>query len=172
MIETQQTYGQLHIQHFFETIIFTYQWWLLLVVSIGLWVIWALLVDKRRLNAILLVGLLVSLMALAFDEIGILLALWAYDYYLVPFTSKLYPVDLAIVPVFFMLLYQYVRAWKPYLLVLTLLTLFAVIVAEPLFVALDIYILLVWEHWYSAPIYILMGIFVKWLVDKVVGEKR
>lgn len=118
----------------------------------------------------MLVGLMASTIALILDEIGLFLTLWAYAYQLAPFTNKLLTVDIAIIPVSYMLLYQYVRKWRPYLITLAVLSLFAVFVAEPIFGVLDIYILLGWEHWYSTPFYFLIGVFVKWMADKVAGD--
>jgi len=167
LIETRNLFTELLRQNYFENVLFSYQWWFLLIITVGLWAAWIFLMDKQNLHAILLVGLLTALFALVADEFGLLTFLWSYSYHLFPFTMKLLSVDLAIVPVSFMLLYQYARQWKTYIIVLILLTLFAVIAAEPLFEMLDIYTLHKWEHWYSTPIYFLMGIFVKWFADKI-----
>lgn len=167
LIELQKAYAQLRKQHFFEHVLFSYQWWIFVFLMIGLWTIWTILVEKRRLNIILLVGLITSSIAFIFDDIGVTLALWAYPYEFAYVTSHMSPVDLAIIPVSYMLLYQYANNWKPYILTLILLTLFGAFIAEPTFVKLDMYRLLQWQHWYSLPFYILIGIFVKWLVDKI-----
>ncbi|MBY7145022.1 hypothetical protein KFZ56_18555 [Virgibacillus sp. NKC19-3] len=170
IIESQQQFVQIQNHYFFEYVLFSYQWWLLLLITVGLWVFWAIVVDKKRWNAILLVGLMASIIALLLDELGLNLTLWTYAHQLAPFTNKLLTVDIAIIPVSYMLLYQYARKWRPYLITLAALSLFAVIIAEPVFELLDIYILLGWEHWYSTPFYFLIGIFVKWFGDKVAGD--
>src|SRR5690625_2964477 len=121
--EIQEIYGQLVRQNYFENILFSYQWWFLLLITAGLWGTWIFLVDRTRLNAILPVGLATGVFALTADEIGLSTSLWTYSYHLPPFISKLYSVDLAIVPVSFMLLYQYARKWKTYVIVLTSLAL-------------------------------------------------
>lgn len=166
-IDIHEKYAQLHQQHFYENVIFSYQWWFLILTMVILWSIWAFLVDKRQLHMILLTGLLSSAAALTLDEIGISMALWVYPYYLIPFSNVQYPIDIAIIPVFYMLLYQYFKKWKSYLIVLIILTLFAVIIVEPLFVWLGIYKPLNWNHWLSAPGYMLLGTIVKGIVDKV-----
>ncbi len=167
MIDIHEKYAHLHKQQFSENIFLSYQWWFLIGISIVLWLVWIIFVDKTRLYSILLTGLFTSTSALILDDIGISMALWIYPYYVFPFSSVQYPIDLAIIPVFYMLLYQYFTKWKPYLVVLTLLTLFAVLVVEPLFVWLEIYKPINWTHWLSAPGYMLIGILVKGLVDKV-----
>ncbi|WP_404451776.1 hypothetical protein LG329_15745 [Virgibacillus necropolis] len=167
IIEANEKYGQLKRVNFFENVIFSYQWWILLFITFVVWIIWGLLVDKSRMKNIFLVGMTTSLLAVILDGIGLTLNLWAYPYQLLYFTGQLFTVDLAIIPVFYMLLYQYSRTWKSYFVKLILLSIFATFVAEPIFVKLDIYRLLQWEHWYSTPFYILIGVFVKWLVDKI-----
>ncbi|RSL33332.1 hypothetical protein D7Z54_10170 [Salibacterium salarium] len=167
ILETYERYIQLQEEHYFENVLFSYQWWILVFIPIVLWVTWALLVDKTRMNSILLAGLLATLLAVVLDDIGLSLGLWQYPYRIVPFTSRLNPIDIGIIPVFYMLVYQYFQSWKVYTIIITLLSLFAVFMAEPLFGRLGMYLALQWEYWYSGPIYILIGIFVKWLVDKV-----
>lgn len=168
MIKTQEKFAELKKLYFFEHVIFSYQWWFLIFVTVFVWIVWAILVDKKNLNRILLVGLFTSLTAVVLDDIGLSLVFWFYPYQIAFFTNQLYPVDIAIIPVFYMLLYQYRTTWVSYLLTLVLLLLFAVIVAEPLFAKMDIYMLIRWEHLYSIPFYMLIGIFVKWLVDRLV----
>lgn len=138
--------------------------------AVILWTVWTLLVDKKRIRTILLVGLITSLLAIMMDDIGISLSLWAYPYQIVYFMNRLKTVDVSIIPVFYMLLYQYFRTWKSFMIALVLLCLFAVFVAEPIFGKLGMYERIQWEYWYSGPIYLLMGVFVKGLVDKI--DKR
>lgn len=166
LINIHEKYAQLHKHQFFENVLFSYQWWFLIGISILSWTMWGILVNKKRLNSILLIGLVTSTSALILDDIGISMNLWIYPYYLFPFSSVQYPIDLAIIPVFYMLLYQYFPQWKTYLVSLTLVTLFAVLVAEPLFTHLGIYIPIYWNHWYSAPGYMVLGIVGKGLVDQ------
>ncbi|WP_174612828.1 CBO0543 family protein [Virgibacillus ihumii] len=170
MYETQETYGQLIRQNYFENVLFSFQWWFLLLITVLVWIIWVTLVDKKRLNIILLAGFIPSFMASIMDKIGLTTYLWSYSYHLLP-SIEAYSINLAIIPVGYMLLYQYVSKWKKYLIVLAVLTAFAVLVAEPVFVFLDIYTMHAWKHLYSAPLYFLVGVVTKCLVDKLAGQK-
>ncbi|MFD1040460.1 CBO0543 family protein [Virgibacillus byunsanensis] len=167
VLETNEKLVQLRIEHYFENVIFSNQWWFLIGVTIAIWIIWAFLVDKSRVKTILFVGFITSFIALLLDDIGLSLALWTYPYLLTPFSNQFQPVDLAIVPVGYMLVYQYFIRWRLFLFVLTLVSIFAIFVVEPMFIKFDLYLQLRWEHWYSGPFYIVIGIFVKWLADKV-----
>ncbi|MGG0552577.1 CBO0543 family protein [Priestia aryabhattai] len=166
-IEIQKQFADLQKEHFFESTLFSYQWWILIATTLILWIVWLLIVDKKRLKEILIVGLITSMLAVVMDDIGLSVMAWFYPYQLVYFTTRLNAVDLAVIPVSYMLLYQYFRPWKSYFLATAGFCLFAAFIAEPIFVKLNMYEMMRWEYWYSFPIYMVLGIFVKWLVDKI-----
>src|SRR5699024_422388 len=112
IIETLEKLNVLQTERYWENVIFSYQWWILLIIFVSLWIIWFILFDWTRINFILLVGFLSSFLATLMDEVGISLSLWVYPYSLTPFTDRMNVVDLAIIPVFYMLLYQYARRWR------------------------------------------------------------
>ncbi|MBD1382961.1 CBO0543 family protein [Metabacillus arenae] len=167
IIQLQEKTIKLQEQLFFNDVLFSFQWWILVLISIFLWVIWSLVVDKSRLQPILLFGLIISLLAVVLDDIGYSLTWWHYPYNLIYITNILIPIDMTVIPVSYMLLYQFFGTWKSFLIALSLDCLFAAFVIEPIFSKLEIYLLLHWEFWYSVPIYLVMGVFAKWLVDKI-----
>lgn len=167
IIEAFGVYMELRKENFFDYGFLSLQWWILIVIMVGLWVLWFILVDKKDLFPILFVGILSSAIALILDDIGMSLMLWEYPYQIAYFTTRLDPVDVAIIPVSYMLLYQYVKSWKVYTSILVFLGLFGALIAEPIFVKLNLYMILGWNFWYSLPFYIAIGIFVKWLADKL-----
>ncbi|WP_430787607.1 CBO0543 family protein [Virgibacillus flavescens] len=167
IIKAREAHAQLKKDYFFEFVLFSYQWWFLLVLTIGLWIGWLVILDKKRLTPILYVGLISSLIATISDDIGVTSGLWTYPYKLTYFSNQLYPVDFAIIPVGYMLLYQFFHIWKHYLIALLVLSVFATFVVESVFVRMDIYLLLKWKHWYSSPFYFLIGALVKYSVDKL-----
>src|SRR5690625_550385 len=170
LLEFYQMYMEHNKDFYFKYVLFSTQWWVLVIIIIGLWSLWAMLVDKKRIITILLVGLLASLIAIILDDAGLNLMLWDYPYRITYFTSRMDPVNVAIIPISYMLLYQYMRTWKAYVIVLAVLSLFGAFIVEPIFVKFNMYIMIQWKYWYSVPAYILIGIFVKWFVDKL--EKR
>lgn len=161
--------------YFLQEILFSWRWWLLIIIAIILWLIWIWLVDKTRVFTILFVGLSTSMIATHLDDIGLSLMLWAYPYGSTPYLDRLSLVDLSVLPVAYMLLYQYVKTWGKYMFVLVVLTLFAVFVAEPVFEKMQLYMMMNWKHVYSTPFYIAIGVFMKWLTDaleKVIQKNR
>lgn len=172
VIKAHDYYGQLKEEYFLENVLFSYQWWFLLLLTIGLWVCWLVIVDKKRLTPILFVGLISSLIATISDDIGVASGLWNYPHKLAYFAGQLYTVDFAIIPVCYMLLYQFFHIWKYYLIALLVLSVFATFAVEPLFVWMDIYVLLNWKHYYSTPFYFLIGILVKYFAEKIAFENQ
>lgn len=165
IIELDKEYSQIQKAYFFEYNIFSFQWWLLVGITILLWVVWLCLVNKRRLQPILIVGMFTSILAIIFDDIGLSEVAWNYPYRMMPFTSRMNPVDLCVIPVSYMLLYQFLVSWRSYIIGILGFSLFAAFIAEPIFVKLNMYVTLTWEYWYSAPIYFAIGLFTKWFVD-------
>src|SRR5690625_1717869 len=154
LVKTQQEYAHLIKQHFFQVEIFSYQWWILVTTMIVLWVLWLILLDRKHFRNILMIGLFSSVFAIVLDDIGLSRALWAYPYKVIFVTTRLSPVDLCIIPVAFMLIYQYARKWTWYMIFSILFALFASFVAEPLFVKMNMYHMEHWHFYYSAPIYV------------------
>jgi hypothetical protein len=165
LIHLQELFMKTNKEYFYDKILFSPQWWFLIFMTIVIWTIWVKTVDTNRLKAILLVGCFTGFSATILDEIGLSFVLWFYPYRIVYFTSRFTPVNMALLPVTYMMFYQYFRKWKSYFIALFVFGLFAAFIAEPLFVKAGIYKTIHWKHWYSTPIYILIGIFVKWLVD-------
>ena len=98
------------------------------------------------------------------DMIGNLLGLWSYQYQLLPLQPKLVPIDFAVFPVVYMLIYQYFQNWRSYVIASLVTALVFAFIGEPLLVHLGIYKIQNWQHWYSFPIYVII-FFIKWLVD-------
>lgn len=159
-------------QYFLEQVLGSYQWWLLLGMAILPWVTWGLLVCKPDLRRIVLTGFFTATLTSVFDEIGVSLSFWAYPYQLVYFTSWLIPVNLAVIPVAFMLFYQYFRTWKTYMMMVILFSLFAALIAEPVFDRMHIAVVIHWKYVYSPPFYIAIGACAKWLADEIGQPKQ
>lgn len=157
--------AELRKPHFIQDVLWSYQWWILVLTIIVLWTAWVILVDRKRLRNILLVGLFAMGFALVLDDIGLSMALWNYPYKIAFFSTRLSPVDMVVLPIAFMFIYQYCRKWGLYILFCILFSAFASFVAEPIFVKLDMYTIIHWKFIYSAPIYVAIGIVTKGAVD-------
>lgn len=146
-------------------VLFSIQWWVLLVILIVPWLLWVRYVDRKRIQQILLFGVLLIVLVGILDELGVNLNLWSYPYKLTYLVTKLTAIDYGIIIVIHMFIYQYSKDWKSFLIRNAIFAAIFTFICEPITVWLGIYQLDNWKHIYSFPIYILKASFVKWIVD-------
>jgi hypothetical protein len=151
-------------EYWLEEVVLTYRWWFLLSLTILPWMIWWKIVDKKRVVEISLYGCLISLYSIVLDDIGSYFLLWIYQYQLVPISPRLNPIDLTVMPVTYMIVYQFFKRWKSFLIAQLILAFGAAFIAEPLFSWLDIYKTLNWKLIYSFIIYFALGVYIKWFI--------
>lgn len=155
------------IDHWFQYDLFSWRWWLLsggIVLSL---VIFLKLLDQSRKKEILLFGFLVALIVTFLDLLGWNLHLWTYPFKLLPMCTPLLPVDYVTIPIFYMLIYQWFRSWRPFFWASTVLAILMAYVLEPLSIWLEFYKPIAWKHIYSFPIYILIAVVGKWATGKI-----
>ncbi|WP_413299594.1 CBO0543 family protein [Bacillus sp. 1P10SD] len=167
LIKLSRKIAEKRNEYWLHDVFFTYQWWLLLGLTILPWILWWKLVDKKRIIEILLYGTVISLYSILLDDIGSHFTLWIYQYQLIPISARLNPIDLTVMPITFMIVYQYFKKWKTFLIAQTILAAGATFVAEPIFTWMEIYEPLNWEYYYSFLIYILLGVVNKWFVERL-----
>jgi hypothetical protein len=161
----QSKLEELETQYWIEYNLFSFQWWLLLIVLILPWVIWSRYVERKRRKEILLFGALLIILVGLLDELGISLNLWSYPYKLTNLIPRLTAIDYGMIIVAHMFIYQYFREWKSFIIANMILAAIFTFIAEPITVWLGIYKLDNWEYIYSFPIYILKTALIKWIVD-------
>ena len=159
---------ELRLEYWLSHNLFTFQWWLLVIVFIVPWFIWWKYVDKKRISSILLFGTLLMLLVIMLDVLGVEGGLWSYPYQLLYLLPRLIPIDQGIIIVAHMFLYQYFPKWKGFIIANTIMALLFSFFFEPLTVWLGIYRIENWRYIYSLPIYIAKAAFIKWLVDHVI----
>lgn len=148
-------------------VLFSYQWWLLLLVLIGSWVVWWKLVDKNTVFEALTFALVVMIVGTTLDVYGVKLGLWCYPIKVFYLNPGLITGDWALPPVLKSLAYQRLPDWKRFSVALVVIAATLTFVGEPLLVWTGVYVLYRWHYVYSFVVYILVGICVKWLVDKI-----
>jgi hypothetical protein len=171
---TQTQFTQMRMEHWLQYELFSFQWWLLVSVFVVPWIIWGIFVDKRRIVELLLLGALLSCIVITLDATGVELHLWSYNFKVFPLYNRLLSIDLSLLPVSYMFLYQWFPGWRQYLAASIVLSLGGAFLAEPLFTALGIYNPHAWKHLYSFPIYIVLAVMMKWIMHKLLAiqEKR
>lgn len=95
--------------------LFTVQWWSLIVLIAISYAIWWRIVDKQRLSQILLFGSFVAVSRIVMDIIASNIGLWSYDICETPFVPSPFLHDFTLTPLTLMVVYQYCRSWKKFL---------------------------------------------------------
>ena len=173
--EIEQVHQQLlemRLDRWLNHDMFSFQWFLLLIVLIVPWIIWWRFVDEKRIYPILLFGSLLTILVMMMDDIGVELQLWSYPYQLVTILPRLISIDQGIIVIAHMLLYQYFKKWKKFIIANAVMAAIFTLICEPVTVWLGIYKLDNWRYIYSFPIYIIKAVFIKWLVDEVIERKK
>src|SRR5699024_2205452 len=80
ILELANNYRVNRIEFWINEVLFSLQWWILLITSIGLIVIWIIVLDKAMVTEIVTYGLMVAMIANFADMTGLSLSLWGYPY--------------------------------------------------------------------------------------------
>ena len=150
------------LQIWISTIVFSWRWWLSLVLTFLPWIVWIKIRDKKDTARLLFVGLVVLITTDSLDIIGLSFDLWHYDWTLTPFIPEFIPWDYTLFPVAVMTMLQF----KPKINVLIKALTFAFLSAfvfEPLFYWLGMYNLVHWKYIYSFIIYIPLFLFFNYI---------
>ncbi len=168
ILTLQSHIHELQYDYWLKNELFTHQWWALVGVLIIPWIIWWKLVDKRNIAIILAYGLYMMLIITAMDATGSVLHLWIYPITLLPIISNSISIDLGLLTVLQMLIYQYFPRWKAFILAESVFSALLAFIGEPFAEWYGIYLVLHWYHTWSFPIYILKAIVGKWLIEKII----
>ncbi|WP_026907313.1 CBO0543 family protein [Paucisalibacillus globulus] len=160
------------IEGWYNNEFLTWQWWILLILLIGPWIVFLLLYDRNKIVSTMLVGMIVALITLTFDVLGSDMNFWGYPIELISQGPGALPFDLGIVTVTYMMMYQQLTKWKRYISGLIIMTLFFAIIGEGLSELLNLYRRIEWRTIYSIIYYLMVGIGVKWFVDRLVGIEK
>ena len=160
------------VQHWLSREFLTWVWWLDIAMIIVCLVVWWKVVDKKRLLEISIFGLLINVSSVFLDVLGSEFALWEYPVHILPQVPLLFPVDFVILPIMKMTVYQKCPRWGMFLIVSTITAALASFVFEPLAVWIGQYKLITWKYYYSLPIYILIAVFGKLVVQKFLAVQK
>lgn len=151
----------------FKNDLFHFRWWMLLAVFLLSVFIWWKLVDKAKLNELVLFSALVSLMVLVLDELGEELALWDYPTDIVPLFPPISAIDLASLPFLYSLVYQHFKTWKSFIIASAILSAVSCFILEPLFVFTGIYQMITWKSYYGLPLYFAIAVTARAIMRKM-----
>ncbi|WP_373895183.1 CBO0543 family protein [Virgibacillus sp. CBA3643] len=164
-VELTQQFRDTQIKYWLSETLFTFSWWVLLVTTIGIFIVWLIILDKTRIFEIITYGFMVTIIALVSDGLGIVLMLWEYNHTLTPL-SIVVEIHTLQMPLIYMIIYQYFNKWKTFLTAVTINAFVFAFILEPLLVWFQIYELQHWKHIYSFFPYIIIAVVFKYAINK------
>ncbi|BCJ87537.1 CBO0543 family protein [Effusibacillus dendaii] len=118
----------------------TWQFWVNVIILVLPLIVLYFLIDRKKAFHIGFFGFNVHVWFNYIDTFGVWYGLWNYPYRAIPFLPISFALDASLVPVVFMLVYQWtLNHNKNYYLYLTGLCLFFAFVLKPVMVALDLF---------------------------------
>jgi len=168
IIKVKLRHRELSLERWFNHELFSWIWWLGVIVTVATLVIWWKLVDRRRILEISVVGFIVGYIAVFLDVLGAELVLWVYIIRILPTSFALLSMDFVLLPIINMLTYQYHSKWKRYIIVSIINAAVLAFILEPFTKNIGQHKLPGWRYAYSFPIYILISIIAKLVTEKLV----
>ncbi|GGP08918.1 CBO0543 family protein [Oceanobacillus neutriphilus] len=165
VVELLQQYREVRTEYWFSENLFTFSWWILFFTTVGIFIVWLIILDKKRIFEIVTYGFFVTAVGVVGDAIGVSLMLWHYPNTLLP-VSQIAEVHTVQMPIIYMLIYQYFHTWKSFFIASILNAFVFAFILEPLLVWLQIYELHHWKHIYSFVPYIMIAVIFKFVVNK------
>ncbi|MBP2634639.1 MAG: hypothetical protein H6Q72_546 [Firmicutes bacterium] len=170
--QMHETFTQVRMEVWLTDNLWHWQWWVLIAIFFLPWIVWWKLVDKSRIIEIFLFGMIMLITAGWMDEIGTELQWWYYPVKVIPWYPQLVPVNYTVLPVTYMLIYQYFSKWRSYVTAMMVMAAVYSWIAEPLLSYMGIYKLIIWKYSYSFPIYILIAIIHRRFLEMLLSINR
>lgn len=171
-VDIQRQLTSLRINEWLQKELFHFRWWFLLIIFCLFLFIWWKLLDKSKLFEISLYTVLITIIILVLDEIGEELTLWDYPTNIIPIFPPMSAIDLSCLPIVYSLIYQYFKTWKSFITATIIMSLTSCFILEPFFVWTGVYQVIKWKFYYGFPIYAVMAIGSKALINKIYAIKE
>jgi len=141
--------------------LFSAQWWFIVAIMVISYALWWKFVEKPRLLEILLYGCFISVARIIYEDLGVSMGLWNFPVRLVPLGISLFLNDLTVVPLIFMIVYQYSASWGHFIIWSTIAEGFIAFVFHPLLSMLSIYKAWNWSNVYSFFIMMVIAVLMR-----------
>ncbi|PLR78537.1 hypothetical protein CU633_04725 [Bacillus sp. V3-13] len=159
--------------YFVDYSLFEPHWWFLLAATIIPWFVWWKIVDRGRLLEILLYGLLWSCIASLLDEFGAAFGFWEYPKTLIPILHTLISADISVIPVSYMIIYQFFTNNRAFFFANLALAFFFSFIIEPIFMHYDLLRLNIgWSHVTSLIVFSVIGWSIRWLTRVIISKQN
>ncbi len=116
MYEKSRELAQLSLQQWLSKEVFSLGWFIILGLIIVFYVVWLILLDRKRASKLLLIGSLAAVgCTINYLVLGDTLGLIEYKIRLLPFYSPVFFSSITLSPIIMMLAEQYSSSWPGYM---------------------------------------------------------
>lgn len=150
----------------------TWEWWLLLGFFVVPWILWSIIKKRKWLIESILFSVIVMVITILLDTVGLQFTFWEYPVEFLPVIPSAFPFDVSMVPVAYMLLFQYARTWKSFMVAQIIMAFAYAFIGEPFCEWVDLVLYIKWNYLYSFIYYILLGFGVRALILKCVSVSK
>ena len=147
----------------FEYVLFSWQWWLGVILTIIPWTLWWIFRKKDSTGRLLCGGFFLISTSMLLDSFGTELGFWDYRYETLPFLPSFLPWDLTIIPVLFLFTVQFKTTISPILKAIFY-SVVSSFIGEAVFEWLGYYEPINWPTLYSFPIHFFIYLIGHYLV--------
>ena len=173
IIDVHTSLVQLRYEHWLSSEAYSLVWWILLTGWLLPWAIWFCLVDRAHIVELTLYGTKIMFITTLLDACGTAQTLWIYTIKVIPFTPHLETIDWGVLPVIYMLVYQYFPSWKGFLTAQIVVALLFSLFGESFITnVLGSYLPLDWKSFYSLPLYLILAILPRASTKYLFGLER
>lgn len=148
----------LELNYWLKNEFLTWQWWILVGFLVLPWIIWSKLVKRDIILEILLFGTIIIITTTLLDVVGLQYRFWDHPIAFLPIIPRAFPFDFSMIPVAYMLLYQYFRTWKFFIIAQITMALTYSFIGEPFSEWAELVYYFDWRYSYSFIYYIIVGI--------------
>lgn len=159
------TLHQIEMDYWIHHTLFSFQWWVILILNVIFLLLFLLFIDRQRILLIALAFMISYVIVSISDDVGEYFQLWSYPHQLLQFLAPLTSVEFIIVPSIMALMYQMFSKWKFFLIADFIVSIIISFIVQPIFVYLDIYKLHNWTYFYSLLVLFVIGAVVKIIID-------
>jgi hypothetical protein len=168
LLKIREQLHQVSVTQWKQASVFTWEWWLLIGLTIIPLIVWWNIIDKKRAYEIAFYGCMINIFAVILDDIGTDLIWWGYPVKLEPLVPPLLTADSILVPIVLMIVYQlFATSWKSFFIANLIAGAVIAFVAEPIFVWIGYYQLIKWKLIYSFLFYILASSLSRFIVIRI-----
>lgn len=164
ILEIREVFRGAYLEYWLNYNLFSFPWWVIVVMNLLVfYVAWKML-SRTRLFELLTLGGLTVIVSTLLDIITVQYGLTGYPNSLFPISPSLFLGSFTMIPVIYMLIYQYFSTWRSYITAMIVVSVILSFVVENFLRWLNIYQYINWNSIYSLIVYIAMAILLKWIM--------